>query len=118
LLRCAVLGIGRCGERKFWAHDLQQKWRDRVRRPAVSGKTVLQLCLDEGVSRTHFYQWRQRMAKPTVDFVPIQVSRMVRAQDSDSTTRHGLKLEEGQLQWSGAALPDPQWLTRLLKALS
>jgi len=96
----------------------EQKWQDRFRRQAVSGKTVLQFCLDEGVSHTHFYQRRKRLAQVAVDFVPIHVSRVVRAQDSDSTICHGLKLEGGQLQWSGAVLPDPQWLARLLKALS
>jgi len=50
----------------------EQKWRDRIRRQAVSGNAALQFCLDEGVSHTDFNEMRKRTSRPAVDFVPMK----------------------------------------------
>ena len=42
-------------------------WRERLRRFARSGLTVVQFCEDEGVSEPSFYQWRKRLAEPSAD---------------------------------------------------
>lgn len=83
----------------------EQQWRDRIRRQAVSGKTVLAFCLEEGVSHTHFYERRKRLAQSAAEFVPISVSPQ-------------LPLQVPVPECRASALPDPEWLARFLKALA
>jgi hypothetical protein len=38
------------------------EWRERLARFARAGTTVVQFCVDEGVSTPSFYAWRRRLA--------------------------------------------------------
>ncbi len=39
---------------------LHALWRDRVGRPAASGLTIEQFCLQEGIARSKFHAWKRR----------------------------------------------------------
>ena len=42
-------------------------WQERVRRYERAGVTVAEFCRQEGVSVASFYQWRKRLAQPSID---------------------------------------------------
>ncbi len=44
---------------------LWDQWRERLRRFASSGQTVLAFCQSEGVSQAGFYQWRKKLERPS-----------------------------------------------------
>jgi hypothetical protein len=94
------------------------KWQERLQRQAQSGKSVLQFCVDEGIPRSHFYAWRKR-SEPVAAFVPIRVQTQLAAPHVQLPLKseHCFSLEHSALCWRGSALPDPQWLASLLKAL-
>ena len=95
------------------------KWQERLQRQAQSGKSVLQFCVDEGITRSHFYAWRNR-SEPDLAFVPMQVKTLPLAthvQTPNDTVEHHFTLDHSALCWRGAELPNPQWLASLLKAL-
>jgi hypothetical protein len=95
------------------------KWQERLQRQAQSGKSVLQFCVDEGITRSNFYAWRNR-SEPDLAFVPMRVqtpSVTMPAQTPNHTDEHRFTLEHSALCWRGSELPNPQWLASLLKAL-
>ena len=95
------------------------KWRARLQRQAVSGKSVQQFCVDEDIPRSHFYAWRKRFAVQAnqgAGFVPIRVNAAAKPARA-LPLGHRFWLEQGELCWQGSALPDPEWLAGLLKAL-
>jgi hypothetical protein len=40
----------------------QVEWRERLARFAQAGTSIVQFCVDEGVSTPAFYTWRRRLA--------------------------------------------------------
>jgi len=50
--------MGRSMNVKLW-----REWRERVRRFASSGMTVLAYCRQEQVSQAAFYQWRKKLGR-------------------------------------------------------
>ena len=95
------------------------KWQERLQRQAQSGKSVLQFCVDEGITRSHFYAWRNR-SEPDLAFVPMRVQKLpatTHVQTPNHTVEHHFTLDHSALCWRGAELPNPQWLASLLKAL-
>ena len=61
----------------------EREWRERLARFAGTGTSIVQFCLDEGVSTPSFYAWRRRLSADT--------DTWARAEDvSDSRgERHG-----------------------------
>jgi hypothetical protein len=54
------------------------EWEARLARWRMSGTTIRQFCLDEGVCEPSFYQWRKRLLpsepKPgTARFLPVEI---------------------------------------------
>lgn len=50
----------------------EQEWRERLARFARAGTSVVQFCLDEGVSPPTFYSWRKRLAREDRRAVPTR----------------------------------------------
>jgi hypothetical protein len=43
----------------------EREWRERLARFAGTGTSIVQFCLDEGVSTPSFYTWRRRLSAET-----------------------------------------------------
>ena len=43
----------------------EKEWRERLARFARAGTSIVQFCLDEGVSTPSFYAWRKRLSADT-----------------------------------------------------
>lgn len=48
------------------------EWRQRLARFARAGTSVIEFCLDEGVSTPAFYAWRKRLAGERGSAVPAE----------------------------------------------
>ena len=58
--------------------ELASFWRRRFEAFEQSGLTIQDYCAAEGVSRTTFFKWRQRLSErsePKVEFVEVGASR-------------------------------------------
>jgi hypothetical protein len=71
---------------------LHARWRDRVRRQAVSGLTIAQFCAQERLSIASFHAWKRRLrlidladGRPALPapsaFLPVTVRVLERAPD-------------------------------------
>jgi transposase-like protein len=49
-------------------------WSERLRRYRRAGQTVAEFCRHEGVSVPSFYQWRKRLAQPSMNRRPKRVA--------------------------------------------
>jgi hypothetical protein len=50
----------------------EAEWRQRLARFARAGTSVVQFCLDEGVSAPTFYTWRKRLASTAAPAAPTR----------------------------------------------
>jgi hypothetical protein len=103
--------------------SLERTWRLRLRRQAASGLSISVFCSRERVSSASFYAWRRRLATPpavrlaTPLFVPLQFDPAPRPVETAPSHRFEIELPH-HVRLCCAAAPEPEWLARLVVALS
>ncbi len=102
---------------------LEHTWRLRLRRQAASGLSISAFCAREGVSSASFYAWKRRLAaSPAVRpdtplFLPLHFDSA--PPPEETAPDHGFEIELPHgVRLRCAAAPEPQWLGRLVAALS
>lgn len=72
--------------------EVESAWRQRLSRFARSGQTVKAFCHGESVSTCSFYQWRQRLQRPTLPGVGAESAAFV---DLGAIGTSGTRIEPG-----------------------
>lgn len=104
--------------------SLEHTWRLRLRRQAASGLSIVAFCRREDVSSASFYAWRRRLATPPLAerpdlplFVPLEFDPAPRLEETSPS--HGFEIElPHHVRLRCIAAPEPEWLGRLVVALS
>jgi hypothetical protein len=101
----------------------EHTWRLRLRRQAASGLSISAFCAREEVSSASFYGWRRRLAAPPAVrpdmplFVPLPFDPAPRPEETAPS--HGFEIElPHHVRLRCGAAPEPEWLGRLVAALS
>ncbi len=103
---------------------LERTWRVRLEHQVTSGISVSAFCAREGVSSTSFYAWKRRLrarslpARPEPPvFVPLHVGPKAPEGGQPSSRPVELDLPH-QVRLRFEHVPEPEWLGRLVAALS
>jgi hypothetical protein len=104
--------------------ELERLWRQRLLRHSTSGLSITKFCSRAGVPCSSFYYWKRRLAagsrpahrQPPL-FVPLRIDGQPRDRQPAGTA--GLEVELPHQVWLRfGALPEPQWLGRVVAALA
>jgi hypothetical protein len=103
---------------------LERTWRQRLRRQTDSGLSISAFCAREGVSSASFHAWKRRLTAGSLPprprpplFVPLHLDPS--QGQADPIPGRGVEIElPHRVRLRFDALPDPQWLGRVVAVLA
>jgi hypothetical protein len=104
--------------------NLERTWRQRLQRQASSGLSIPAFCAREGVSSASFHSWKRRLTAPSLParpqpplFVPLHLDSS--QGQADPIPGRSVEIElPHRVRLRFDALPDPQWLGRVVAVLA
>lgn len=94
----------------------QNEWRELIALQAASGVSAQQFCQEHALNSKYFSLRKQQL---NVSETALPFVRAVRdTRPLPNTTQHALVIHQEKVSLHFAILPEPDWLARLLSAVS